>query len=240
VRSTLSGWRDVLDALIAGEPAATRPSTIERHDVIDSPGPPEEDDPSPMQIHTTPLPGAALVDLKLLEDDRGFFARAFCRQEFVDAGLEPLVEQANISYNHKAGTLRGFHYQLEPNAETKLIRCYRGAIYDVIVDLRQESPTYLQWFGAELSEDNRTAMYVPRLFAHAYLTLTDAAEVIYQVSTPYTPGAERGLRWDDPALAVDWPIPPAIVSEKDAAWPLLSAAGSDGAPRIGTASATAR
>jgi dTDP-4-dehydrorhamnose 3,5-epimerase len=174
-----------------------------------------------MQIHTTPLPGSALVDLKLLEDDRGFFARAFCRQEF-DAGLEPLVEQANISFNHKAGTLRGFHYQLEPNAETKFIRCYRGAIYDVIVDLRPESPTYLKWFGAELTEDNRTAMYVPRNFAHAYLTLTDKAEVMYQVSTAYTPGAERGLRWDDPAIGVDWPIPPMIISEKDAAWPLLS------------------
>ncbi|MGH8922134.1 MAG: dTDP-4-dehydrorhamnose 3,5-epimerase family protein, partial [Actinomycetes bacterium] len=147
-----------------------------------------------MQILPTPLDGAALIDLKLLEDDRGFFARAFCRQEVIDAGLEPLIEQANISFNHKAGTLRGFHYQLEPNAETKLIRCYRGAIYDVIVDLREDSPTYLQWFGAELNEQNRTAMYVPRNFAHAYLTLTDGAEVIYQVSTPYTPGAERGLR----------------------------------------------
>lgn len=175
-----------------------------------------------MLINTTPLPGAALVDLKLLEDDRGFFARAFCRQEFIDAGLEPLVEQANISFNHKAGTLRGLHYQLEPNAETKLVRCYRGAIYDVIVDLRPSSPTYLRWFGAELSEDNRTSMYVPRNFAHAYLTLTDKAEVMYQVSTAYTPGAERGLRWDDPDLDITWPIQPTIVSAKDAAWPLLS------------------
>jgi dTDP-4-dehydrorhamnose 3,5-epimerase len=175
-----------------------------------------------MLIHTTPLPGAALIDLKLLEDDRGFFARSFCRQEFLDAGLEPLVEQANISFNHKAGTLRGLHFQLEPDAETKLIRCYRGAIYDVIVDLRPESSTYLEWFGAELTEDNRTAMYVPRNFAHAYLTLTDKAEVMYQVSTAYTPGAERGLRWDDPAIGIEWPIPPVLVSEKDAAWPLLS------------------
>jgi dTDP-4-dehydrorhamnose 3,5-epimerase len=193
-----------------------------------------------MQIHTTPLPGSALVDLKLLEDDRGFFARAFCRQEFIEAGLEPLVEQANISFNHKAGTLRGFHYQLEPNAETKLIRCYRGAIYDVIVDLRPESPTYLRWFGAELTEDNRTAMYVPRNFAHAYLTLTDKAEVIYQVSTPYTPGAERGLRWDDPALGVDWPIPPTIVSPKDSNWPLIGSADSDVVPRTATAPVEAR
>ncbi|MFD1519508.1 dTDP-4-dehydrorhamnose 3,5-epimerase [Pseudonocardia yunnanensis] len=177
-----------------------------------------------MQITPTPLPGSALIDLTLLEDDRGFFARMFCRQEFIEAGLEPLVEQANVSFNHKAGTLRGLHYQLEPNAETKLVRCSRGAIYDVIVDLRAESPTYLRWFGAELTADNRTAMYVPRSFAHAYLTLTDGVEVSYQVSTPYTPGAERGLRWDDPTIGIDWPIPPVIVSDKDANWPLLSEA----------------
>ncbi|NMH96095.1 dTDP-4-dehydrorhamnose 3,5-epimerase [Pseudonocardia acidicola] len=175
-----------------------------------------------MQIHSTPLAGSALIDLKRLEDDRGFFARSFCRQEFIDAGLEPLVEQANISFNYAKGTLRGFHYQLEPNAETKLIRCYRGAIYDVIVDLRPESPTYLQHFGAELTDDNRTAMFVPRDFAHAYLTLTDNAEVMYQVSTAYTPGAERGLRWNDPELGVQWPAEVTTVSEKDAAWPLLS------------------
>lgn len=175
-----------------------------------------------MQIRTTPLPGAALVDLTLREDDRGFFARTFCRQEFLDAGLDPLVEQANISFNTAAATLRGLHYQREPDAETKLVRCYRGAVYDVIVDLRPASPTYLGWFGAELTEDNRTAMYVPRNFAHAYLTLTDKTEVSYQVSTPYVPGAERGLRWDDPAIGVRWPIPPVVVSEKDAGWPLLS------------------
>ncbi len=175
-----------------------------------------------MLIHTTPLEGAALIDLKLLEDDRGFFARSFCRQEFLDAGLEPLVEQANISFNFLAGTLRGLHYQLAPDAETKLVRCFRGAIWDVIVDLRPDSPTRLQWFGAELSAENRTAMYVPREFAHAYVTLTDEAEVMYQVSTPYTPGAERGLRWNDPELGIQWPIPPAVVSDKDAGWPLLS------------------
>ncbi|HXV94325.1 MAG TPA: dTDP-4-dehydrorhamnose 3,5-epimerase [Pseudonocardia sp.] len=175
-----------------------------------------------MLIHTTPLAGSALIELKKLEDDRGFFARAFCRQEFIEAGLEPAVEQCNISFNHHAGTLRGFHYQLEPNAEAKTIRCYRGAIYDVIVDLRAGSPTYLQHFGAELSEENRLAMHVPKGFAHAYLTLTDGAETLYQVSTPYTPGAERGLRWDDPALGVEWPVEVKHVSAKDAAWPLLS------------------
>lgn len=175
-----------------------------------------------MQIHRTPLAGSALIDLTRLEDGRGFFARAFCRTEFLDAGLEPLVEQANISFNHARGTLRGFHYQREPGAETKLVRCHRGAIYDVIVDLRPESPTYLAHFGAELTEDNRTALFVPRNFAHAYLTLTDNAEVSYQVSTPYTPGAERGLRWNDPDLGVRWPVEVTAVSEKDATWPLLS------------------
>jgi len=175
-----------------------------------------------MQIHTTPLPGSALVDLKLLEDDRGFFARAFCRQEFIDAGLEPLVEQANISFNHNAGTLRGFHYQLEPNAETKFIRCYRGAIWDVIVDLRPESPTYLKWFGAELTEDNRTAMYVPVGFAHGFCVVSDVADVIYKQTDYWTPDADRGISPDDPEIGVEWPIPPAVISEKDAGWPLLS------------------
>ena len=163
-----------------------------------------------------------MIDLKRLEDDRGFFARSFCAQEFRDAGLDPTITQCNISFNHAAGTLRGFHYQLEPNAEVKVIRCFRGAIFDVIVDLRQDSDTYLQWFGAELSEDNHRAMYVPRNFAHAYLTLTDGAETMYQVSTPYTPGAERGLRWNDPALGVEWPVEVRTVSDKDANWPLLA------------------
>ena len=175
-----------------------------------------------MIIHTTPLAGAALLELKRLEDDRGFFARAFCRQEFVDAGLEPAVEQCNLSSNHHVGTLRGFHYQLEPDAEAKTIRCLRGAIWDVIVDLRPDSPTRLQHYGVELNEDNRLALHIPRGFGHAYLTLTDGAETLYQVSTAYTPGAERGLRWNDPALAVEWPVPVAHVSDKDASWPLLA------------------
>jgi dTDP-4-dehydrorhamnose 3,5-epimerase len=178
-----------------------------------------------MLIHSTPLAGSAVIELKRLEDDRGFFARAFCRQEFLDAGLEPAVEQCNVSFNHAAGTLRGFHYQLEPAAEAKTIRCHRGAIYDVIVDLRPESPTYLQHYGVELNEDNRLALHIPREFGHAYLTLTDGAETLYQVSTAYTPGAERGLRWNDPALAVAWPGPVRQVSDKDAAWPLVGTEG---------------
>jgi dTDP-4-dehydrorhamnose 3,5-epimerase len=175
-----------------------------------------------MEITPIPLDGAALVDLKRIEDERGYFARAFCRQEFIDAGLEPLIEQANIAFNHKARTLRGLHFQLDEYAETKLVRCHRGAIWDVIVDIRPESETYLEWFAAELNEDNLTAMYVPRHFAHAYITLTDNAQVSYQVSTAYAPGHEGGMRWDDPAIGIDWPVQPEVISPKDAVWPLLS------------------
>jgi dTDP-4-dehydrorhamnose 3,5-epimerase len=178
-----------------------------------------------MLIHSTPLAGAALIELKRLEDDRGFFARAFCRQEFIDAGLEPVIEQCNLSFNHHAGTLRGFHYQLGPAAEAKTIRCHRGAIWDVIVDLRPGSPTYLQHYGVELNEDNLFALHIPKGFAHAYLTLTEGAQTLYQVSTAYTPGAERGLRFDDPALDVVWPVPVTSISDKDASWPLISKGG---------------
>jgi dTDP-4-dehydrorhamnose 3,5-epimerase len=175
-----------------------------------------------MLIHSTPLAGAALIDLKRLEDDRGFFARSFCRQEFLDAGLDPVVEQANISFNHRAGTLRGMHFQFHPHQETKLVRCLRGAIYDVIVDLRPDSPTFMQHFGAELTEDNMTSLLVPKDFGHGYIALTDGATVHYQVSYPYTPGAESGLRWDDPELGITWPMQPTVLSDKDASWPLLS------------------
>ncbi|MEU9794611.1 dTDP-4-dehydrorhamnose 3,5-epimerase [Streptomyces sparsogenes] len=175
-----------------------------------------------MLIHETPLAGAALVELEKREDHRGFFSRSFCREEFERAGLEPTVAQCNLSFNHRKGTLRGFHYQLTPNAEAKTIRCVRGAVYDVIVDLRTDSPTFLRHFGTELTADNRLALHVPRNFAHAYLTLTDDAETLYQVSTAYTPGAERGLRWNDPALAVEWPVTVEQVSDKDGNWPLLA------------------
>lgn len=175
-----------------------------------------------MLIHTTPLEGAALIELKRLEDDRGFFARSFCRQEFVDAGLEPAVEQCNVSFNRHAGTLRGFHYQVAPAAEVKTVRCVRGSIYDVIVDLRPDSPTYLQHFGTELSAENRLAMHVPKNFAHGFVTLTPDAELLYQMSTAHTPGAARGLRWNDPALGVDWPVPAEHLSDRDATWPLLA------------------
>lgn len=175
-----------------------------------------------MKIATTPLGGVAVVDLDRREDDRGFFARTFDRTEFADAGLEPLVEQCNVSYNHRAGTLRGMHYQVAPATEAKLVRCTAGAVVDTIVDVRPDSPTYLRHFTVELTAHNRRALYVPPMFAHGYQTLTDATDVCYQVSEAYTPGAERGLRYDDPALGLAWPLPVRVISAKDAAWPLLA------------------
>lgn len=175
-----------------------------------------------MIIHTTPIAGVAVIDLELREDDRGFFARTFDRQQFVDAGLEPAVEQCNLSYNHAAGTLRGMHFQVAPHPETKLVRCTRGAIVDIIVDMRPGSPTRLQHVQVELTAENRRALYVPPYFAHGYQTLVDGAEVTYQVSGAYTPAAERGLRYDDPDLGLSWPLPVSVISDKDGAWPLLS------------------
>jgi dTDP-4-dehydrorhamnose 3,5-epimerase len=175
-----------------------------------------------VRFSTTDIPGVAIIDLELREDDRGFFARTFCREEFLAAGLEPLVEQCNLSFNHRAGTLRGMHLQVDPAPEAKLVRCTRGAIVDIIVDLREGSPTRLQHVAVELTADNRRALYVPPYFAHGYQTLEDSTEVAYQVSGAYVPGTERGLRYDDPALGLPWPVPVTVVSDKDRAWPLLS------------------
>ncbi len=171
----------------------------------------------------TGLAGAVVVDLERKADDRGFFARTFCREEFAAAGLEPLVEQCNLSYNHRAGTLRGMHFQVAPATEAKLVRCTAGAIVDIIVDVRTSSPTYLRSFSVELTAENRRALYVPPMFAHGYQTLVNGAEVTYQVSEAYTPGTERGLRHDDPRIGLAWPLPVAVLSDKDAAWPLLEA-----------------
>lgn len=176
-----------------------------------------------MIFSETKLRGAFLIDPEVREDERGFFARTFCQREFEAHGLKPGVAQCNLSFNQQAGTLRGLHYQAPPVAETKLVRCTRGAVLDVIVDLREGSPTYLQHVAVELSEDNRRALYVPELFAHGYQALTDGAEVTYQVGEFYTPGYERGLRFDDPRLAIPWPLPVTVMSDKDRAWPLLQA-----------------
>jgi dTDP-4-dehydrorhamnose 3,5-epimerase len=171
----------------------------------------------------TRLSGAFLVDLERREDSRGFFARAWCANEFADHGLTTEVVQANVSFNPRQGTLRGMHFQRAPHAETKLVRCTRGAIYDVVVDLRRDSGTYKEWVGVELSADNRRALFVPEGFAHGYQTLVPDAEVFYQVSEYYTPGAEGGVRWDDPAFGIEWPDPDdAFLSDKDRSWPDFS------------------
>lgn len=175
-----------------------------------------------MKIMTTPLDGVAIIELEARADERGFFARTFCRDEFVAAGLNPAVEQCNLSYNDKAGTLRGMHLQVAPHPETKLVRCVRGGIIDIIVDMRPGSPTRLQHVAVELTADNRRALYVPAYFAHGYQALVDDTEVLYQVSGAYTPVAERGLRHDDPDLGLSWPLPVAMISDKDKSWPLLS------------------
>lgn len=172
----------------------------------------------------TPLKGAYVLDLEIRTDERGGFARTFCAQEFEAHGLKATVAQCNLSYNHKAGTLRGMHYQIPPAAETKLVRCTQGGIYDVIIDMRPDSPTYLQHFGVELTAENRRAIYIPELFAHGYQALTDGTEVVYQVGEFYTPGYERGLRYDDPAFGIVWPLPVTVISEKDAAWALFELA----------------
>ncbi|HLZ70241.1 MAG TPA: dTDP-4-dehydrorhamnose 3,5-epimerase [Dehalococcoidia bacterium] len=174
-----------------------------------------------MQFTETALVGAFIVGLEEHGDERGFFARSFCAEEFREHGLQSAVVQCNTSFNYQRGTLRGMHYQLPPSAEVKLVRCTRGAIYDVIVDLRPGSPSYMQHIGVELSAENRLALYVPELFAHGYETLADGSEVAYQVSEFYAPGRERGLRFDDPRLAIAWPLPVQVISEKDAGWPLL-------------------
>lgn len=172
-----------------------------------------------MIFHKTPLEGARLIELEKRGDDRGFFARAFCEEEFEADGLVSRFVQVNNSLSAKKGTLRGMHYQMAPHGEVKIVRCIRGSLWDAILDLRPQSPTYKQWFGAELSAENRLAMYVPRGFAHAILTLTDDAEALYLVSDFYSPSHERGIRWNDPAFGVEWPIQLTEISEKDAAWP---------------------
>ena len=169
----------------------------------------------------TNIEGIAIVDLVVKRDDRGFFARSFCREEFIENGLEPMVEQCNLSFNHKKGTIRGMHIQIAPHPEAKYVRCIRGAVLDIIVDMRPGSPTRFQHVAVELSQDNRRGLYVPPFFAHGYQTLTDDAEVSYQVSGGYAPQAERGLRYNDPVLQLPWPLPVTVISDKDRSWPLL-------------------
>jgi dTDP-4-dehydrorhamnose 3,5-epimerase len=169
----------------------------------------------------SPLSGAYVVDMQLLPDERGFFARSYCADEFAAYGLGPELRQCSVSYNARTGTLRGMHYQSAPHEEHKLVRCTAGAIFDVIVDIRPASPTYRRWFGAELTAANRRSLFIPPGFAHGFMSLTDDAEVYYMISVAHAPKFSRGLRWNDPAFAIEWPLPPAVMSERDAGYPLL-------------------
>jgi dTDP-4-dehydrorhamnose 3,5-epimerase len=170
----------------------------------------------------TKLKGAFIIDIERREDSRGFFARAFCQNEFEAHGLKKVIAQANVAFNIKKGTLRGMHFQYPPAAETKLVRCTRGAILDIIVDLRPESPTYLQHVAVELNEDNQRSLYVPERFGHGYQTLRDNTDTSYQVGEFYTPGCEGGLLYSDPRLGLTWPLPVSAISDKDAVWKPLA------------------
>ncbi|NOX49483.1 MAG: dTDP-4-dehydrorhamnose 3,5-epimerase [Gammaproteobacteria bacterium] len=167
----------------------------------------------------TKLTGAFVIELERRGDDRGFFARTFCTNEFSEAGLVTNFVQVNNSLSAKVGTLRGMHYQLTPHAETKIVRCIKGALCDVILDIRPESETFGQHFKIELTADNRTMLYVPKGFAHGFVTLTADTEAFYFVDEFYAPDAERGIRWNDPEFAIEWPVEPSEISEKDAAHP---------------------
>lgn len=168
-----------------------------------------------MKFIETRLKGAYLIVAEPIGDERGIFARTFCRNTFIEHGLDPAIAQCNTSYNNHKGTLRGMHYQAEPHEEAKLVRCTHGAIYDVIVDLRRGSPTYCHWASADLTADNRQALYIPKGFAHGFQTLEDDSEVFYQMSDFYAPECARGVRWNDAVFNIQWPYPDPIISIKD-------------------------
>jgi dTDP-4-dehydrorhamnose 3,5-epimerase len=170
----------------------------------------------------TKLKGAFILDLERHEDSRGFFARTFCQREFIQHGLKPIIAQANVAFNIKKGTLRGMHFQYPPAAESKLVRCTRGGILDIIVDLRPESSTYLDYVAVELTADNYRSLYVPERFAHGYQVLEDVTETSYQVGEFYAPSAEGGLMYNDPRLGLVWPLPVTEISPKDKTWKLLA------------------
>jgi dTDP-4-dehydrorhamnose 3,5-epimerase len=174
-----------------------------------------------MIFHETKIPGAYIIDLEKRVDERGYFARTWCRKEFEDAGLTVEFVQANVSTNPQAGTLRGLHYQKVPFSEAKLVQCVRGTIYDVIVDLRPGSKTFRQWLGVELTAESRRMLFVPEEFAHGYQTLQADSEVSYLVSHVYVPNAGAGVRYDDPALGITWPRPVTRISAQDTSWPAL-------------------
>jgi dTDP-4-dehydrorhamnose 3,5-epimerase len=171
-----------------------------------------------------PLEGVFVIEPEFLEDERGFFARSFCQDQFRAHGLDPVVAQCNISFNRQCGTLRGLHYQAPPHEEAKLVRCTRGAIWDAVVDLRDSSVTRYRWFAVELTSESRRALYVPAGFAHGFQTLANDSEVLYQMSGSFHPESARGLRWDDPAFGIAWPIRNPVLSLKDRSYPFLERA----------------
>ncbi len=181
-----------------------------------------------MRFNPTDVDGCFVVELEPFGDERGYFARAWCADEMATNGASEQIAQINMSRSADAGTIRGLHWQIEPYGEAKFVRCIAGRVFDVCVDMRPDSPTYLAWAGVELTPENRFAFAVPAGCAHGYQALEDGAEVLYAVSTPYTPDAERGMRWDDPAIGIEWPLTDAIVSEKDSGWPLITAVPSGG------------
>jgi dTDP-4-dehydrorhamnose 3,5-epimerase len=172
-----------------------------------------------MRFVPTPLEGAYLLELERHEDERGFFARTWAAEELAAHGLAANVVQCSVSRNTYAGTLRGMHFQEPPHWEVKLVRCTAGAVYDVIVDLREGSPTHAQWFGAELDAERGTALYIPKGFAHGFQTLVDGAEVLYMMADPYVPEAASGVRFDDPAFGIEWPLPIRTMNDRDRSWP---------------------
>lgn len=172
-----------------------------------------------MRFVPLPLSGALLIEPEPIADERGFFARIYCREEFAAHGLDPDLVQCSVSLNKRKGTLRGMHYQKSPHEETKLVRCTMGAIRDVIVDLRRDSLTYLRWAGVDLSAENRSTLYVPRGFAHGFVTLADNSEVFYQMSRFFEPGSAAGVRWNDPAFGIEWPGDVSVISERDRNYP---------------------
>lgn len=175
-----------------------------------------------MILSPTPLHGAYIIDQSPLKDDRGFFARTWCKELAKEAGLQPEIVQCNMSYNRSKGTVRGLHFQYPPFAEVKWVRCTKGALFDVIVDLRKDSPTYGSWFGIELTQSNYRSLYVPQGFAHGFQTLEDDTEMFYQLSQSYHPEAAGQLLWNDPTIQIQWPLPVSAISEKDKHSPLLS------------------
>lgn len=172
-----------------------------------------------MRFTETPLAGAFIIDPEPIEDERGFFARTWSFQDFERLGLDATLAQCNVAWNRARGTLRGMHFQREPFAEVKIVRCTRGALLDVIVDLRPASPTRCRWTSIELSADNRRMLYLPKGFAHGYITLCEDVEAYYHVSAPYSPSHASGVRWNDPAFGIAWPFAPTVISEKDRGWP---------------------